>query len=481
MESATTVQLVRPVLIDLGTSRPAKYHAHDRRSITRRLETAIRTAASMMRKRSTAKVLQQIPDQPEALVYLGIAQFDKREFQQSAESYRRALQIRDEFPIAWNNLGNTLRMLGEVDEAETCFEKALSQDPKYLSAFKNRGTLWVWVGEIERGMKWYEKGLQIEPDNAEMHRNLGVINLLLGNYEIGWREYRWRWNMPDSIRPKIAAPIWRGEPLNGKTILLYPEQGRGDAIQFVRMTKLLHDEGARVVLLCSPELIPLFTSAHGISQLLPLGAATPYADFQASLIDTVDIWYTKYQVLPVAADLIQGGYLAVSDALVEYWKRWIDSLPNLQGKKIGINWQGNPGHHADVYRSLPLSALEPIAKIPDVSLFNLQFGFGIEQLESCGFGDQIQRLPADVDTTGGAFTDTAAILKNLDCVVTSDTAIAHLAGALGVPVIMMIGKVPDWRWLMEGDDTAWYPTMRIVRQEKMRDWEGVVAKVAEMI
>ncbi len=375
------------------------------------------------------RVLAKIPDQPEALVYLGIAQFDQRQFDQSAASYRRALAIRSEFPIAWNNLGNSLRMLGQVNEAEACFAKALEQDPQYLSAYKNRGTLWIWSGEIERGMQWYQRGLELDPQNAELHRNLGVIHLLLGNYHVGWPEYRWRWQMPGAIRPQVAAPLWQGEPLQGKTILLYPEQGRGDAIQFVRMTKVLSDSGARVVFRCPANLIPLFTSAHGVQMLLPEGAAIGPVDYHASLIDAVDVWYTLHHQMPYAGELADAGYLNVSAALVAYWQRWLDSLPNLSAQKVGINWQGNPDHHADVYRSLPLAALQPLSKLPGVSLFSLQFGFGSEQLEGCDFADAIVRLPDDVDSSGGAFTDTAAIIKNLDVVVTSDTAIAHLAGA----------------------------------------------------
>jgi hypothetical protein len=286
--------------------------------------------------------------------------------------------------------------------------------------------------------------------------------------------------MPGTDRPHVAAPLWQGEPLGGKTILLYPEQGRGDAIQFVRMTQLLHDCGARVVLQCSPEMIPLFASARGVSQWVPDHVAIPHVDYHASLIDVVDIWYTLNGELPYVSDLIQDGYLRVSDELVAYWKRWVDSQ-HLTGKKIGINWQGNPEHHADVYRSLPLRALKPLSELSGVSLVNLQFGFGAEQIEDCGFADKILRLPDDVDATEGAFTDTAAIVKHLDFVVTSDTAIAHLAGAVGVPVLLMVGKVPDWRWLLQGDTTPWYPSMSIIRQQAMGDWHSVVQEVCRRI
>lgn len=421
-------------------------------------------------------VLDQIPDQPEALVYLGILQFDQRKFAQSVASYRRALSIRDQFPIAWNNLGNSLRLMGEVEEANRCLEKSLSQDPKYLSAYKNLGTLWVWSGEIEKGLHWYERGLQIDPNNVELRRNRGVINLLLGNYELGWQEYRWRWRAGGLQRPRMSAPIWNGEPLRGKTIVLYPEQGRGDAIHFIRVAKILSDQGARVVYLCPPEMTPLFMSAPGIHELLPEGSAVSGADFQASLIDVVDVWYTTRSELPFGTDFIKGGYLDVSDELVAYWQKWIDAQ-SLSSKKIGINWQGNPEHHADVYRSIPLKHFASLASKPNVSLVNLQFGFGVEQIKTCGFSDQITMLPDDVDAGGGAFTDTAAIIKNLDLVVTSDTALAHLAGACGVPVKMLIGKVPDWRWLMEGDATPWYPSMEIIRQKEFGQWEPMFQEI----
>lgn len=421
-------------------------------------------------------VLAQLPDHPESLVYLGIALFDSRRFEESVDAYRRALRQRDNFPVAWNNLGNSLRMLGRTDEAEACFEKALAQRPGYLSTLKNRGTLWVWTGEIERGLRWYREGLRVDPDNAELHRNLGVISLLLGRYDEGWAEYRWRWRMPGLGRPAVSAPVWQGEDLDGRSILLYPEQGRGDAIQFVRVASLLRDQGAKIILQSASAMIPLFSSAPGIDLLVPAGTRLPPVDFQASLIDVVDVWYTRYGELPPSGDLFaRGGYLAASESLRGYWGRWLDR--NASAPRIGINWQGNPEHHADVYRSLPLSALEPLARRPEAELVSLQFGPGVEQLETCGFGDAIVRLPQNLDTTGGAFVDTAAILQNLDLVITSDTALAHLAGALGVDVIVMLGKVPDWRWLLEGETTAWYPSMRLVRQTEMGRWDDVVEQV----
>ncbi|TWU58688.1 lipoprotein NlpI [Rubripirellula tenax] len=427
-------------------------------------------------------VIDASPRDADAWVYLGIALFDGRQFADSADAYRKAIKIKPVYPIAWNNLGNSLRMSGEVDEADRCFQTSLDQDPRYLSALKNRGTLWIWTGDIDRGLHWYEQGLAIDPDNAELHRNLGVIELLRGNYDVGWQHYRWRWKMPGLYRPKTAAPIWNGEPITGKTVLLYPEQGLGDAIHFVRVAKTMVDRGATVILQCAKKLIPLFTSTAnslGVTRLIADADVPPPVDYQVSMIEAIDVLYQVDGRINYRTDLIKpnDGYLNVSQELVEYWRRWLDD--NTTGRRIGINWQGNPQHHADVYRSVPLSILEPLSKRDDVTLVNLQFGFGAEQLETCNFGDRIVRLPDHLDATEGAFTDTTAILANLDGVITTDTAIAHLSGAVGADVTMMLGRVPDWRWLQTGESTPWYPTMKLVRQQELGNWRDVVGRLIE--
>lgn len=433
-------------------------------------------------------VIRQAPRNPEAHVYLGIALFDQRRYKDSIAAYRTALALKEGFPIAWNNLGNSLRMTGDIDESDQCFEKAFRLDPKYLSVYKNRGTLWIWSGEIERGLKWYEKGLEIAPEDPELHRNLGVIYLLLGDFERGWPEYRWRWKMPGMRRPASPAPLWTGQPIGGRSILLYPEQGRGDEMHFIRMASVLAEQGARVVVQTDPQMIPLFTSVRGIHSLLPAGSQSPPVDFQASFFDAVDAWYQSTGQLPYAAESFvqcgdHRGYLNVSDPLINYWHHWMEK--NAMGKdhrkRIGIVWQGNPKHHADVYRSIPLEIFRPLAEDENLHLISLQFGFGSEQLDKVDFGSSISRLPDDTDTSGGAFTDTAAVMKNLDHVVTSDTSMAHLAGALGVPTTVLLGRVPDWRWLREGDTTDWYPSMQLVRQSKMGDWTDVIRKAHQSL
>jgi len=426
-------------------------------------------------------VIDQAPRNPEARVYLGIALFDLRRYEDSIASYRCALQLKEKFPVAWNNLGNSLRMVGRVEESDECFERALSLDPKYLSVYKNRGTLWVWSGEIERGLKWYERGLQIAPEEPELHRNLGVMYLLMGDYDRGWPKYRWRWRMPGMRRPVSSAPLWSGQPLQGRSILLYPEQGRGDEMHFIRMAAVLAAEGARVVVQVDSEMIPLFTSVRGIGSLLPTGSQLPPVDYQASFLDAVDGWYQSHGELPYASEHFvrhkeHAGYLNVSDALVKYWENWMEQHAMKQNhrKRIGIAWQGNPKFHADVYRSVPLETFRPLAADDALQLISLQFGYGTDQLDHVDFGSAVERLPGDSDTSGGAFTDTAAVMKHLDHVVTADTSLAHLAGALGVPTTVLLGKVPDWRWLRDGETTSWYPTLRLVRQTTMGCWTDVI-------
>jgi hypothetical protein len=432
-------------------------------------------------EQSYRQVLAAEPDDANALVYLGIAMFDRRQFEDSVACYRRAISLRDDFPVAWNNLGNSLRMLGEIDEADRCFDTALRQRPGYLSALKNRGTLWIWNGEIERGLAWYREGLTVDPDNAELHRNLGVIHLLLGDYEKGWPEYRWRWRMPGMHRPQLSGSIWHGESIRGRSIFLYPEQGLGDTLQFVRVSTALKQLGARVLVRCSDRLLPLFTSVPNVDQLVLESARPPATDYHASMIEAVDVLYQCTGRIEHCQELFASGrgYLTVSEALIGYWKRWLDQFPG--PKRIGINWQGNPNHDADVFRSVPLNVLRPLATRSDLQLFSLQFGRGSEQLDECDFADRIVRLPGHVDSDGGAFTDTTAILKHLDCVVTTDTAIAHLAGAVGAPVVVILGQVPDWRWGLSGDSTAWYPSMTLFRQSRLSSWTDVIEQVGQYL
>ncbi len=420
-------------------------------------------------------VLGQEPNNANAWCFLGIAMHDQRHYAQAVDCYRRALQFNPAFPIALNNLGNSLRYVNCIEEADACFQKAIDLKPDYLNAYKNRGTLHVWTGELERGLAYYEQALKINPNEAELHRNLGVIYLLQGRFEEGWREYRWRWRVGDLHRPSAAIPVWDGSDPQGKRILLTAEQGLGDTMNFVRFAQLLRERGAQTLVYCQPQLMALLQCSPKLGPVFPnsLSIEHPF-DFQCSLVDVADIMQLNDKTIPGKTP-----YLFAASHLRDYWA---SRLPKREGvRRIGIAWQGNPDHQADAFRSVPLRYFEALSDLPDVELVSLQGGYGVEQLAEWKGSKPIVTLGGEVDRSSGAFMDTAAVMAQLDLVVTSDTSIAHLAGGLGVKTWLAINYIPDWRWLLHRSDSPWYPSMRLFRQRNLGDWGGVFSDIANAI
>ena len=416
-------------------------------------------------------VLGKSPSDANAWCFLGIALHDQRQYASAIDCYRKALKLNPTFPIALNNLGNSLRYVNCVEEADNCFQKAIDLKPDYLNAFKNRGTLHVWTGALDRGLYYYEQALKINPNEAELHRNLGVIYLLQGRFREGWNEYGWRWRVGDLYRTNTLIPVWDGSSLTGRRILLTAEQGLGDTLNFVRLAQVLRNAGAQTLIHCQPQLLALLQNAPKLGPLYPnsLNIEQPM-DVQCSLIDAADILQINEQNIPSVCP-----YLFSSPQLTGYWAR---RFPKLSGtRRIGIAWQGNPDHQADLFRSVPLTCFEPLSEIPDIELISLQSGFGTEQLDKWNGAKSVVKLGPEVDKTSGAFMDTAAIMLQLDLVITSDTSIAHLAGALGVPTGLALNYVPDWRWLLQRSDSPWYPSVRLFRQDVLGDWVGVFRKI----
>lgn len=416
-------------------------------------------------------VLSKSPNDANAWCFLGIALHDQRQYALAVDCYRKALHLNPVFPIALNNLGNSLRYVNCVEEADECFQKAIDLKPDYLNAFKNRGTLHVWTGALDRGLAYYEQALKINPNEAELHRNLGVIYLLQGRFPQGWDEYRWRWRVGDLHRANTSIPVWDGSDLNGRRILLTAEQGLGDTLNFVRFAQVLRERGAQTLVHCQPQLLALLQHAPKLGPLYPnsLAITQPF-DVQCSLVDAADILKINEQNLPNHCP-----YLFPSPQLISYWER---RFPKQAGiRRIGIAWQGNPDHQADVFRSLPLKCFEPLCEVPSVELISLQSGFGTDQLVKWNGRKPVVSLGQEVDKTSGAFMDTAAIMLQLDLVITSDTSIAHLAGALGVPTWLALNYIPDWRWLLKREDSPWYPSVRLFRQDVLGDWDGVFRRI----
>jgi ADP-heptose:LPS heptosyltransferase len=314
-------------------------------------------------------------------------------------------------------------------------------------------------------------------DLPEVHRNRAGLRLLLGDYRRGWPENEWRLRTADAERFNINVPRWQGEPLVDKTILLIGEQGIGDVLQMVRFAALVKQRGATVWLQYAESIFPLLARTPGIDRLISASdPARGTADYHIGLFSLPMIFETTLETIPSEP------YVFADAQRVAQWRETLNGGPGGSPdgrRKVGIAWQGNPKFAGDRYRSAPLREFAPLAAVSGVRLISLQKNKGLEQLTQQPPPFAVENLGSTLDTEGQSFVDTAAVMMNLDLVVTTDTATAHLAGALGVPVWVALQETPNWRWLLARDDSPWYPTMRLFRQQKLGQWSGVFDRIAE--
>jgi tetratricopeptide (TPR) repeat protein len=415
------------------------------------------------------EALRLRPDYAEAYNNLGLALLDAGKPAEALVLLQQGVRLRPDEAEAHNNLGLALAGLGRFDEAEACYQQALRLNPRYAEAHNNLASAFKGRGRMDEALAAYQVSLWLNPDSASTHWNRALTWLQMGRFEQGWPEYEWRWRRKRMPPRPFAQPRWDGAPLGGRTILLYREQGLGDLIQFVRYAPLVQRGGGRVLVECPPPLARLFATCPGIDQVLVEGSPWPQFDVQAALLSLPALFGTSLASVPRVVP-----YLFPGTERVEAWRRQLGAL---DGFKVGVAWQGNPRHPGDLLRSFPLAQLAPLARVPGVRLVSLQRGPGSEQLLEVG-----ERVPV-TDTardpvTAGDFLDTAALMKNLDLVISTDTAVAHLAGALGLPVWVALSTVPDWRWLLKREDSPWYPTMRLFRQRNLGDWDAVFGRMA---
>jgi tetratricopeptide (TPR) repeat protein len=419
------------------------------------------------------QVLQLRPESADTLNNLGVALAAHGDFAEAIAHYRAALRYKPKYPEAHNNLGNALRQEGQLDEAVASLQEALRLKPDYAEAHNNIGVARVKQGRIDEALASYQQALRLKPDYAEAHLNLALGWLLQGDFARGWPEYEWRLRMKDFALRPLPQPRWDGRPLEGSAILLRTEQGIGDTIQFIRYAAAVQQRGGSVFVECPPRLVPLLSRCRGIDRLIPQGSALPEFAFQAPILSLPGIFGTTLGSIPSVVP-----YLSPDPQLLERWR------PELRAGaefKIGIAWQGSPKYQGDKHRSIPLAHFAPLARLPGVRLVSLQKGFGAEQLTGIVAQWNAIDLSRRLDEESGAFADSAAILKHLDLVITSDTALAHVAGALGVPVWLALGSAPDWRWLLQREDCPWYPSMRLFRQKHWGDWDEVFERMAREI
>jgi tetratricopeptide (TPR) repeat protein len=410
------------------------------------------------------------PDYAQALNTRGTTLYELDRHEEALASYDKALAIRPAFAEAFNNRGVALYRTRHFDEALASYDQAIAVRPAYAEAFNNRGVALKELRRIEEALASYGKAQQLAPDYADPHWNEALLRLLIGDFAAGLAKYEWRWQRPSFTSPlrNFPQPQWDGTELfEGKTILLHGEQGFGDVIQFCRYVPQVTARGARVILEVAQPLCGLMGSL-GAAEIVAAGSRLPPFDLHCPLMSLPLALGTRLDTIPAAVP-----YLAAPTDAAAAWET---RLGPRKRPRIGIAWAGNPRQENDRNRSASLTALLPLLDI-DATFVSLQ-----KDLRAGD--DALLRARDDIVKLGGAladFSDAAALVSRMDVVVSVDTSIAHLAGALGKPVFVLLCFTPDWRWLIAGDTNPWYPTARLFRQTRPQDWDEPVAEVAAVL
>jgi tetratricopeptide (TPR) repeat protein len=416
------------------------------------------------------------PNSAEAYNNLGNALTDRGQYDRAIAAYRQAIALRPDYREALRNMGSSLRAAGRFDEALAALRKVTQEEPNDADAHNRLGVVLGEAGKIDQAVAAGRKAVAMRGATRLMRWHLAVNLLKAGKLREGFAEYEARWGASeDHNQPRqFGVMQWAGHDLAGRRILLYAEQGIGDTIQFARYVPLVANRGGRIVLECQGPLARLLRPLKGVEQII---LPNEPADREIGAIDTHCPLMTLPMVFGTTLDTIpnQVPYLHADAALVRHWRQRVGKL---DGKlKIGLNWAGNPDQKGDRHRSTTLSKFAPLAAMGDAVFVSLHKGTA---------GGQATKPPRGlklVDWTDelSDFAETAALIENLDLVITTDTSVPHLAGAMGKPVWVLLPFAADWRWMMEREDSPWYPTMRLFRQKKPGDWAEVVRRVAQSL
>jgi len=412
------------------------------------------------------------PDFAEAYNHLGVILNDQGRSFGAIENYKQALQLDSDYAEVYNNLGIALKEREQFTEAIVNFEQAIRLESTFAEAYYNLANSLQDEGRCPEAIENYKRAIKLKPDYAKAHWNLAHAFLLIGRLAEGWEEYQWRRN-PDlkiiSYPHHYEQPYWDGSPFVGKRLFVHYEQGLGDNIQFVRYLPMAKARGGTVIFEARKPLYGLLQGFPGIDELIEAApdGSTPAVtfDFHASPLDMPRIFGTTLETIP--ADV---PYLYTDPTKVKYWG---DRLAG-DNFKVGIVWSGDPRYGNDNARSCPLEHFASLAKLESVQLYGLQKGPAAARAEELAGIVPVENLGEQFED----FTDSAAVVKNLDIVISVDTAVLHLAGAMGKPTWALLPFAPDWRWMLNRQDSPWYPTMRLFRQKKWGQWGTVFQSVA---
>jgi tetratricopeptide (TPR) repeat protein len=416
--------------------------------------------------------LKLLPDYPEALNNRGLTLHAMNRFEEALLCFDRALDLRPNSAFALNNKGSALTELRRLTEALACFDRALALNPNYPTAMNNRAGVLGEFGHFQQALEAFEETIRLAPDYRQPYVNRSLTNLLLGNFEDGWQGYEWRDDGSHGAGQRaFGMPRWDGqESLVDKSILVHAEQGLGDTIQFCRYAMTLRNLGAKVIFEVQPQLRMLLEKLEGVDQFVSRGDELPKCDFQIPLLSLPLATRTTLATIPGRST-----YLQPEQSRVEKWRPLLRPNPADSRPLVGIAWRGKslPGH-SDQGRFVPPELLVELPKAADVRFVCLQKDAREDELALLRKLALIEELWPDFDAGPHAFVDTAAVMANLDLVITIDNAIAHVAGALARPVWVLLKYVPDWRWMLGRADSPWYPTARLFRQSSFDRWDTAI-------
>ena len=442
------------------------------------------------------EALEVVPENPVVNYNRGLAQQQAGSIEAAIVAYRAATEVLPNFTEAWINLSQALNLLGRYTAALDAAEKAVQLNPNQSSAWLAKGNALRGLHALGEAADAFRQGVEVAPADGQLkvslanttrelgqvpeaiqllreavgghpefpeaHRDLAHALLLNGEYREGWVENRWRWgtgSLQDAKRHQ-SIPEWTGQSLTGKRILVWDEQGFGDAIQFVRFVPWVAEMGAEVVLEIQPQLVRLFETVNAVGEVIPRGGAMPPVDYQVSLLDLGGVFCSDPPSIPNATPYLHAGR---------------DSSPAAADRlRVGLCWTGNPCHDNDRNRSLAFDRLKPLLELPRIDFVSLQVGTG---------AGEVLAAPSLKETLGNPvdFFETARLVTTLDLVITIDSSVAHLTGALGQAVWVLLPYGPDWRWMLGRDDSPWYPGATLFRQPEPGDWSCPIREISRKI
>jgi len=421
------------------------------------------------------KTTQIMPNLIEVWYGMGNVLKEKGELEDAILCFQRVLRLRPDYSGAYNSMGNIFREQRRLEKAVFCYEKAIQLEPGNAAAHNNLGSVFQDQGKIDKAIEKFDQALKLRPEHAETHFNRALVLLVRGDFIEGWKAYEWRFKKPDwkSAYPEhYNIPRWDGSCFAGKRLMVHHEQGHGDNFQFIRYLPMVKALGGTVIFESSRPLLRLFQGFPGIDELLertPANNSSEGVDLYIPLLSLPGIFGTTLEAIPRKVP-----YLSADPCEAESWRtRLGDDGGDF---KVGIVWAGNPNHKNDRNRSCALAHFLPLADIPGVKLYGLQ--------KEITAGDRASNQGILTDNLGeylNDFANTAGALEALDLLISVDTSVAHLAGAMGRPVWLLLPFAPDWRWLLHREDSPWYPTMRLFRQEKPGSWDAVIRRVVKEV